>query len=116
MGHMGTPPWLDCPRKILRFSPIETLQIAFPRFLSIKLELASLESMYVTPDLSSVEVKILCAVAQALDAEVEILGAATQRHSSAAAAVVVGCGTQRGTVLAQRRSRWRSEGLCRPKK
>ena len=34
--------------------------------------------MYVTPDLSGVEIKILGAAAQALGAEIEILGAAAQ--------------------------------------
>ena len=40
--------------------------------------LPSLESMYITPDLSGVEIKILGAAAQALGAEIEILGAAAQ--------------------------------------
>ena len=38
MVHDGSPPWLDYPRKFLKLSTSETLKMAFPRFLSIKLE------------------------------------------------------------------------------
>ena len=34
VGHEGSQPWLDCPRKFLKFMPSET---TFTRFLSIKL-------------------------------------------------------------------------------
>ena len=47
---------------------------------------ASLESMYVTPDLSSVENEILCAASLPLGAKIEILG------------VAEGCGAQRRTL------------------
>ena len=52
----------------------------------------SLESMYVTPDISGVKNKIFCAAAQPFGAEIKILDAAAQRHSDAAAGVAKGCG------------------------
>ena len=39
-----------------------------------RVPLASLESMYVTPDISGVEIEILGAAAQKLGAKIEILG------------------------------------------
>ena len=39
---------------------------------------ASLESMYVTPDISGVEIKIFSAAAQPLGAQIKILGATAQ--------------------------------------